>query len=139
MRIPNRGPMRAPRMPREYWIAVAFEYQFHGVRITEPTAAIMPPVRQEIFCGFTWEKSKAGEMKLATMLIPMVAMTKVSPPRITANGASMRETVSIGSVMRVPKTGTVAEAVMTVRREKKRKLIGRPSRLPFLTALKDFA
>ena len=61
-------------------------YQFHGVRMTEPTAAIMPPIRQLIFCGLTLEKSNAGEMKLATMLMPMVAMTKVRPPSRMANG-----------------------------------------------------
>ena len=59
-------------------MASALLYRFHGVSSTEPTAAIMPPIRQLIFCGFTLEKSNAGEMKLATMLMPTVAMTKVS-------------------------------------------------------------
>ena len=111
-------------------------YQFHGVRITEPTAAIMPPMRQEIFCGFTFEKSNAGEMKFATMLMPTVAVTKVRPPSRIANGVSMRCTVWMGSVSSSPNTGTVADAVMTVSSEKNRKLNGSPSRLPFLTASK---
>ena len=59
-------------------------YRFHGVISTEPTAAIMPPIRQEIFCGLTLEKSNAGETKLATMLMPTVAIMKVSAPRMTA-------------------------------------------------------
>ena len=56
---------------------------------TEPTAAIMPPVRQLIFCGLTLEKSNAGEMKLATMLMPMVAMVKVSAPSTMAKVLSI--------------------------------------------------
>ncbi len=48
---------------------------------TDPTAAIMPPVRQLILCGATWEKSNAGETKFATMLMPMVAIMKVRQPR----------------------------------------------------------
>ena len=123
-------------MPSEYWIASLLLYQFHGVRITEPTAAIMPPVRQEILCGLTLEKSNAGEMKLATMLMPTVAVTNVRPPSRIANGVSIRCTVSIGSVISSPNTGTVAEAVITVSREKKRKLIGSPRKLPRLTASK---
>src|ERR1700712_4986159 len=114
-------------------------YQFHGVNNTEPTAAIMPPIRQEIFFGFTLEKSNAGEMKLATMLIPTVAMTNVNPPSRIAKAESIFSTVLIGSVISSPKTGTVAEAVTTVRMEKKRKLRGRPSQLPLRTALKERA
>ena len=86
-------------------MASSLLYQFHGVRITEPTAAIMPPVRHEIFCGLTWEKSNAGEMKFATMLMPTVAVTKVSPPSRIANGVSIFCTVLIGSVMSSPNTG----------------------------------
>ena len=56
---------------------------------TEPTAAIMPPGRQLIFCGYTLEKSKAGETKLATMLMPIVATMKVSAPSTTAKVLSM--------------------------------------------------
>ncbi len=99
----------------------------------------MPPIRQLIFFGFTLEKSKAGEMKLATMLMPMVAITKVRPPSRIAKPLSIRWTVSIGSVISSPKTGTVAEAVTTVRIEKNRKFTGRPSQLPLRTALKLFA
>src|SRR3954454_5406004 len=117
-------------------MAFALEYQFHGVRSTDPTAAIMTPIRQLIFCGETLEKSNAGEMKLATMLMPTVAMTKVRPPSRIANGVSIAWTVSIGSVMSVPNTGTVAEAHTTVRIEKNRKFSGRPSRLPRFTAAK---
>jgi hypothetical protein len=54
----------------------------------------MPPVRQLMRCGLTLEKSKAGEIQLATMLMPTVARTN---------------------------TGTVAEAVITVSSEKNRK------------------
>jgi hypothetical protein len=39
-------------------------------------------------------------------------------------------------VISSPNTGTVAEAVITVSREKKRKLIGSPRKLPRLTASK---
>ena len=60
---------------------------------TEPTAAIMPPVRQLIRCGLTLEKSNAGEMKLATMLMPMVAIMKVSAPSTIAKVLSIRATV----------------------------------------------
>ena len=83
--MPNSGPIRAPRMPRVKRMPSSLLYQFHGVRSTEPTAAIMPPIRQLIFFGLTLEKSNAGEMKLATMLMPTVAMTKVSPPSRIAN------------------------------------------------------
>jgi hypothetical protein len=37
----------------------------------------MPPARQLMRCGLTLEKSNAGEMKLATMLMPTVAMLNV--------------------------------------------------------------
>src|SRR5689334_14707540 len=117
-------------------MAFALEYQFHGVSSTEPTAAIMPPMRQLIFWGETLEKSNAGEMKLATMLMPTVAVTNVRPPSRIANGVSICWTVWIGSVMSSPNTGTVADAQMTVSSEKKRKLSGSPRKLPFFTALK---
>ena len=97
----------------------------------------MPPMRQLIFCGATLEKSNAGEMKFATMLMPTVAVTNVRPPSRIANGVSMRSTVWMGSVMSSPNTGTVADAVITVSSEKNRKLTGRPSRLPRLTALNE--
>ena len=117
-------------------MALALLYQFHGVRTTEPTAAIMPPVRQLIRLGLTFEKSIAGEMKLATMLMPTVAITKVRPPSRMAKTVSIRSTVWIGSVINSPKTGTVAEAVITVSSEKNKKLTGRPRKLPRLTAWK---
>src|SRR6202012_6120520 len=101
-------------------MACALSYQFHGVSSTEPIAAIMPPIRQEIFCGLTLEKSKAGEMKLATMLMPTVAMTNVRPPSTIANGVPIFWTVWIGSVISSPYTGMVADAVTTVRIEKNR-------------------
>ncbi|MDF2665946.1 MAG: hypothetical protein K0R81_1796 [Microbacterium sp.] len=112
------------------------EYQFHGMRNVDPIAAIMPPARHEIFFGATLEKSKAGEMKFATMLMPTVAVTKVRPPSRIAKGVSICSTVLIGSVMSAPNTGTVAEAVMTVSSEKNTKLTGRPQKLPFFTAAK---
>src|ERR1700710_1952641 len=114
-------------------------YQFHGVSSTEPTAAIMPPIRQEIRCGLTLEKSNAGEMKLATMLMPMVAVVNVSAPSTIANVLSIRDTVVTGSVISSPKTGMVSDAVTTTRMENIRKFTGRPSRLPVLTDLKDLA
>src|ERR1051325_2006160 len=114
-------------------------YQFHGVSRTEPTAAIMPPIRQLIFFGLTLEKSKAGEMKFATMLMPTVAITKVRPPSRIANGVPIRSTVWIGSVINSPNTGTVAEAGITVSSEKNRKLSGSPSQLPLRTALNEWA
>src|SRR4051812_41747094 len=95
----------------------------------------MPPVRHEIFCGLTFEKSNAGEMKFATMLMPTVAVTNVRPPSRIANGVSMSCTVLIGSVTSWPNTGTVAAAVMTVRIEKNRKLIGRPEQVALLDRL----
>src|SRR3954447_3333640 len=107
------------------------------MRSTEPIAAIMPPIRQLIFCGETLEKSNAGEMKLATMLMPTVAVTNVRPPSRIAKGVSIFCTVWIGSVMSSPNTGTVADAQMTVSSEKNRKLTGRPRKLPFLTFLND--
>ena len=75
-------------------------------------------------------------MKFATMLMPTVAVTNVSPPSRIANGVSIRCTVSIGSVISSPNTGTVADAVMTVSSEKNRKLTGSPRKLPRLTASK---
>lgn len=56
---------------------------------TEPTAAIMPPVRQLIFCGATLEKSNAGLTKFATMLMPIVAVVNVSAARTRANVLSI--------------------------------------------------
>jgi hypothetical protein len=103
---------------------------------TEPTAAIMPPARQLILCGLTLEKSNAGEMKLATMLMPIVATVNVNAPNTIANVLSMRATVSTGSVISSPNTGTVSDAVTTTRIENIRKFSGRPSRLPRLTAAK---
>src|SRR3954452_22995602 len=112
-------------------------YRFHGVISTEPTAAIMPPIRQLIRRGLTLEKSNAGEMKLATMLMPMVAMVKVSAPSTIANVDSIRDTVSTGSVISRPNTGMVRDEVMTTSSEKARKLTGRPRRLPRLTDRND--
>ena len=82
--MPNSGPISAPSRPSVQKMASSLLYQFQGVNSTEPTAAIMPPVRQLIFCGLTLEKSNAGATKLATMLMPIVASTKVNPPSSTA-------------------------------------------------------
>ena len=105
---------------------------------TEPQAAIIPPARQLIFCGLTLEKSKAGEMKFATMLMPIVAMVNVSAPRTIANVLSILATVATGSVDSSPNTGIVSDAVTTTRIEKSRKFTGRPRKLPFLTESNDF-
>ena len=86
----------------------------------------MPPIRQLICCGLTLEKSNAGEMKLATMLMPTVAMMKVSAPSTIAKRCRCRSTVWTGSVMSSPNTGTVADAVTTASSENNRKFTGRP-------------
>src|SRR6476620_8115764 len=112
-------------------------YRFHGVIRTEPTAAIMPPARQLILCGLTLEKSNAGEMKLATMLMPIVAMVNVNAPRMMAKVLSILATVWTGSVINSPKTGSVSDAQTTTRMENTRKLTGRPRKLPLLTAAND--
>ena len=114
-------------------MAWSLEYQFHGVISTEPTAAIIPPVLQLILRGLTCEKSKAGETKFATMLMPTVAVTNVRPPSRMANGVSICSTVWIGSVISSPNTGTVADAHTTVSSENTRKLTGRPQKLPVFT------
>ncbi len=62
----------------------------------------MPPVRHEIFCGLTCEKSNAGETKLATMLMPIVAVVKVSAASTMAKVLSILPTVFTGSVMSSP-------------------------------------
>jgi hypothetical protein len=69
-------------------------------------AAIIPPARQLMRCGLTLEKSNAGEMKFATMLMPMVAIVNVSAPRTMANVLSIRATVSTGSVISSPEAST---------------------------------
>ena len=94
----------------------------------------MPPMRQLMRCGLTLEKSKAGETKFATMLMPMVAMMKVRQPRTTAVVLSRRATVSTGSVIIEPNTGTVADAVTVTSSAKTRKFSGRPRKLPRLTS-----
>ncbi|MNV74016.1 hypothetical protein D3C71_1672010 [compost metagenome] len=66
------------------------------------------------------EKSKAGETKLATILMPMVATIIVSNPRATAISLSRRVTVSIGSVISCPNNGRVPETITTVTNENSR-------------------
>src|SRR5580698_3338191 len=102
----------------------------------DAVAAAIPPIRQLIRLGATFEKSNAGDTKFATMLIPIVAIVKVNAPRITAVGWSIRPTVSTGSVINCPKTGSVAAVVTTVTSENARKLTGRPQKLPRFTLLK---
>lgn len=70
------------------------------------------------------------------MLMPMVAIMKVSAPSTTAVVLSILPTVCTGSVMSSPNTGSVAAVVITVSSEKNTKLIGRPQKLPFFTASK---
>src|SRR3954447_18443416 len=113
-------------------------YRFQGVISTEPTAAIIPPARQLIRCGLTLEKSNAGEMKFATMLMPIVAMANDNAPNTIANVESIFATVATGSVMSSPNTGMVSEAVTTTSIENTRKFTGRPRKLPRLTASNDF-
>src|ERR1700739_2114999 len=107
--------------------------RFKGVIKTEATAAIIPPVRQLMWLGATLEKSKAGDKKLGTILMPIVAMVNVIAPITTAKGESILPTVSTGSVIKRPKTGKVADVVITVTTEKARKLTGSPQKLPRLT------
>src|ERR1700760_4991312 len=95
-------------------------YRFHGVMRMDPIAAIIPPARQLIFCGLTFEKSEAGEMKLATLLMPIVAMVKVRAPRTMAKVLSIRATVATGSVISSPYTGNVNDAVTTTSTENTR-------------------
>src|SRR5688500_11397648 len=98
----------------------------------------MPP-RMKVMClGDTLAKSNAGETKLATMLMPMVAMMKVRAPSTAATVLSTRATISTGSWRYSPNTGRVAEVVITVTMEKAMKLTGRPQKLPFLTAGMSF-
>src|SRR5882757_6175259 len=113
-------------------------YRFQGVMSAEPTAAIIPPARQLIRCGLTLEKSNAGEMKFATMLMPIVAIVNVNAPSTIANVESMRDTVSTGSVISWPYTGTVSDAVTTTKIENIRKLTGSPRKFPLRTAANDF-
>ncbi|MNF94489.1 hypothetical protein D3C84_772010 [compost metagenome] len=100
----------------------------------DATAAIMPPARQLILLGATLAKSKAGETKLATMLMPMVAVTKAKAPSKTATSLSMRATVAIGSWSISPNTGKVPETITTVTRENARKFTGSPQKLPRRTS-----
>ncbi|SSS39970.1 Uncharacterised protein [Acinetobacter baumannii] len=102
----------------------------------EPTAAIIPPIRQLILLGETLEKSNAGETKLATILIPIVAIIKVKLPKITTKVLSSLPTISTGSVISFPYTGSVAAIHTTVSKEKPKKLIGKPRKFPILIALK---
>src|SRR6218665_717037 len=101
----------------------------------DATAAIMPPVRQLMCCGATLEKSNAGDTKLATMLMPMVATMKVSAPSTTAVTLSMRATMATGSVINSLNTGSVAEVVMTVSSAKPRKFTGRPEKYDTTNAI----
>src|ERR1700738_5102012 len=101
-------------------------YRVHGVINTEPTAAIMPPARQLIRWGLALEKANAGEMKLATMLMPMVAIVNVSAPSTIASVLSMRATVWTGSVISSPNTGTGAAGAVTTCSGKHREVNGRP-------------
>lgn len=108
--------------------------RFHGVMNTEATAAIIPPMRQLILLGARLAKSKAGETKLATMLMPMVAVTKAKAPSNTAVVLSMRATVAIGSWIISPNTGKVPETITTVTSENARKLTGSPQKFPRRTS-----
>ena len=64
------------------------------------------------------------------MLMPMVAMMKVTEPMKTATLLSMRETISTGSISISPKTETEPAVTMTTMMAKSRKLTGRPRKLP---------
>ena len=100
----------------------------------DATAAIIPPARQLILLGATLAKSKAGDTKLATILMPMVAVTNAKAPSNTAMLLSMRETVAIGSCNISPNTGKVPETITTVTRENARKFTGSPQKLPRRTS-----
>src|ERR1700747_895339 len=122
--------MAQARISNVLWITAGLLNRFHGVIKTEATAPTLPPVRQLMWLGATLEKSKAGDTKLATILMPIVAMVKVIAPITTAKGESILPTVSTGSVIKCPNTGKVADVVITVTTEKARKLTGSPQKLP---------
>jgi hypothetical protein len=107
------------------------------VSSTDPTAAIIPPIRQLIRCGATLEKSNAGETKFATMLMPIVAIMKVRAPSTTAVVESRRATVCTGSSISSPNTGFVAAAVMTTSSAKTRTFTGSPRKFPRRTAANE--
>ena len=117
-----------------YWMISGLLNRFHGVMKMEPMAASMPPMRQLMRDGATLEKSNAGDTKLATMLMPMVASTRVRMPSAAATPLSMRATVSIGSCSISPKMGCVPDTTTTVMTANSRKLTGRPQKLPRFTS-----
>ena len=71
------------------------------------------------------------------MLMPMVAMMKVTEPMKTATLLSMRETISTGSISISPKTLTEPAVTMTTMMAKSRKLTGRPRKLPTFICCSD--
>ena len=64
------------------------------------------------------------------MLMPMVAMMKVTEPMNTATLLSMRATISTGSMIISPKTSTEPAVTMTTTMAKSMKLTGSPRKLP---------
>ena len=71
------------------------------------------------------EMSLAAETKLATMLMPTVAVTKVKVRSRAMVTLSIWATISSGSSMTLPKTSGVPLMVMTAIIEKKVKFTGR--------------
>jgi hypothetical protein len=65
-------------------------------------AVIKPPVRKEIRAGQRLAISNAGDTKLATTLMPMVATVKVTAARIRTALLCTCATSSTGSVMALP-------------------------------------
>ena len=64
------------------------------------------------------------------MLMPMVAMMKVTLPSTTAHLLSIRETISIGSMIMWPNTLALPAVTTTTMTANRMKLTGRPRKLP---------
>lgn len=73
------------------------------------------------------------------MLIPTVAIAKVTAPRIRANVLGIRATSSTGSVMASPYTVMDPPVTITTTSENSVKLTGSPQRFPHLTVRSEGA
>src|SRR5438552_10842106 len=83
--------------------------------------------------GNTFEKSKAGETKLATTLMPSVATAKVTAASSARNQLSNLAEICSGCSSTSPYTLKAAMVVMPATSENRIRLIGRPQRLPLVT------
>src|SRR5215213_2325361 len=103
---------------------------FQGVTRRARRAEIRPPRLKSMYLGIAFDRSYAGETKLATMLIPTVAIAKVKAPMIRTRVFGILATTWTGSVMASPNTVREPEVTMTMTSEKAMKLIGNPQKLP---------